>query len=233
MPFSTDFFLVEPRKRFLFFFSDRRLWPGKDCFLCKTLHFASCLNFSHLRNFSDIAHVSLHNFSEFAHVSHQFCNSFRFSLLFCLPCLFFFVCPFLFSLFLEIFICLPVMSAALFLLYLFSLFAFVFTSLPQFSSLVLSPPLGFHLLFFLVCILSHLPSLFLICLCFSYFRFFSLAWLFCFLICLIPDLRFAFHLALCMHFSGRGSLVVRKKIRGSLQDVSGPRKRLLKIMHRG
>ena len=44
-----------------------------------------------------------------------------------------------------------------------------------------------------------------------------------------------------MRLSGRNKhrrsrkrcLGVRKKIRGSLQDVSGPRKRLLKIMHRG
>ena len=45
---------------------------------------------------------------------------------------------------------------------------------------------------------------------------------FCFLICRIPDLRFAFHLALCVHFSGRGQKktpeIQKKMSRGSKKD---------------
>ena len=45
---------------------------------------------------------------------------------------------------------------------------------------------------------------------------------FCFLICLIPDLRFAFHLALCVRLSGRGQKkapeVQKNMSRGSKKD---------------
>ena len=45
---------------------------------------------------------------------------------------------------------------------------------------------------------------------------------FCFLVCLIPDLRFAFHLALCVRLSGGGQEkapeVQKKMSRGSKKD---------------
>ena len=71
---------------------------------------------------------------------------------------------------------------------------------------------------------------------------FFLAWLL-FSHCLIPDLRFAFHLALCVRLSGRGQKkapeVQKKMSRGSKKDPGfatrcfGSNQRLLKIMHRG
>ena len=116
----------------------------------------------------------------------------------------------------------------------------MFPSLPlMFPSLVLAFPylpliFPYLLLFFsFSCPLSYLPLFFLELL------FIFLVWTFCFLFC--PLISFlALDLALCMRLSlaevRKKTPEVQKRIsRGSkkdLQDVSEPRKRLLKIMHR-
>ena len=110
----------------------------------------------------------------------------------------------------------------------------------QFVFIAVNPLKRFRVAFSLLCVKKNVFDFCcLLCSFVSLFPCFG----FCFLICRIPDLRFASHLALCVRLSGRGRKkapeVQKKTSRGSKKDAGfatrcfGAEERLLKIMHRG